>query len=370
MSDASTKRLIEAYMDDAPAPSFLSSQATRVHFHNSKKVEIDIERDDEDVAVVVTDMSAGGRKNESTLTTNKEFEPPVYKEESTLNGFELIQRNAGESPYVDPDYQANAITRSFKVFRLLEKKIRRAIEVQASQVLQGGVLTLTDESGNALYTLDYGMRAAHKAAAGAAWSGLLSSSTPLTHIEDRARLLRRNGKRTPNQLIFGRTAWSNFWRNTYIQSLLDNRGMNNVDLRGMGASITRGGTPPAPIEDANFEGRLTVGPFNFELWTYDAEYKDPQTDLHVPYVSADNLIMKSRDSRIDLSYGNIPFAVRPDQRVMPFLPTRMSSTSRGLDIITNAYPAQDNTGVVVGAYARPLVIPAAIDTIGVMDTSS
>lgn len=373
MSDASTKRLVEAYMEEAPPPSFLSSQATRTHFHKSEKIEIDIERDDEDVAVVVTDVAAGARKNEYSRYTSKEFTPPIYKEESTLNGFELLKRQPGDTPYVDPDYQANAVARTFKVFRRLDWKIQRAKELMWSQVLQTGILSLTDGSGNVLYTLDFGMKSAHKAAAGAAWSGLLSSATPLTHITDRARLVTRNGKRKPNMLIFGTTAWRYFWQNTYIQALFGIR-HEGIDIGRLRQQVGGLGDRAAKAEtsarDAVYQGRLALDGFEFDLWVYDAEYRHPQTGNMTPYVAADNVIMKHSQSRLDMAYGDIPLAVRPEERVMPFLPTRMSSAERGLDLITNAYAAPDNTGVTVGAYARPLTVPVAIDTLACMDTSS
>lgn len=360
MSDASTKRLIEAYMEDVPAPEFLTSMATNNTFHTSEEVEIDIDRSDEDVAIVVTDLSAGARRNESSTYTSKEFKPPIYKEEATLNGFELMKRTPGQTPFVDPNYQANATARAMQVFRKMDKKIRRAVELQWSQVLQTGILSLIDDASNVQYTLDFKMKSAHKPNSSANWSASLSTKVPLTDIENLGHLLRRNGKQAPDQLIYGRTAWDNFIHNTYVQALLDKR---RVDVGNI--------TPrAAPNRGAAFEGRLTIGTNTYELWVYDVEYKDPATGNMTPYITADNVIMKSSQSRLDMSWGGFPLVAPPESRALPYLPGRMSSQSRALDIITNSYIAPDNTGVTVGAYSRPLTIPTAIDTIGCINTES
>lgn len=369
MSDASTSHLIEAYMEEAPAPRFLSGffQSPRQNFHNSEKVELDIIRDDEDVAVVVTSMSASGHLNEETLWSNKAFTPPVFKEEAVLDGFKLITRNPGENPYVSPDYQANGIQRAFRVFRKMDLKLLRARELMASQVLQTGTLTLNDADGNLKYSLDFGMKGTHIVASSPTWSASLSTKDPLTQIEALARIVRRDGKKSPDHLIFGYTAWQNFIYNTFVQSLYDNR---RIDVGGLGTvSMDRAvAAPSVRGEGANFEGLLTINGYSFDLWTYEGEYKDPATDTLTPYVTATNVIMKSYQSRLDMSYGNFPLPVPPEARALPFMPGRMNSEARGLDVITNAYIANDNTGVVVGAYSRPLTIPTAIDTLGVIKT--
>lgn len=356
MSDASTAQMIAAYMEEATVPGFLTSQATRNSFHNSEDVEIDIERDDDDVAVVVSDMTTGGRRNEYSLYTNKRFTPPVYKEEAALNGFDAIKRQAGENPFADVNYQAHMNAAAFKVFRRLERKIRRAVELQWAQVLQTGKLTLTDDGGTTLYELDFGLKSTHEVTVGATWSG--GAGTPLSDIADLAEVVRQDGKRSPDQLIFGKTAWDDFIQNTRVKDSLDNRRMEFGVIRPQAA----------PDAGAAYNGRLTIGTYTFDLWVYDIQYKDPVTGNHLPYVTDDKVIMKSAQSRLDMSWGNVPMAVSPEQRVAPFLPGRMSDRGAMLDLVTNAYAAKDNTGVVIGAYARPLTIPTAIDTIACLDT--
>ena len=99
--------------------------------------------------------------NSEDLYTNKGFKPPIHKEAIPINSYDLIKRMPGDSPFKEPDFRANVITRMFNGMTKVERKIRRSIEVQASQVLQTGQVTLTDYNGNALYTLDYKPKPSH-----------------------------------------------------------------------------------------------------------------------------------------------------------------------------------------------------------------
>jgi len=132
MSDKTTRRMISMYEQsgNVPVVPFFTGmfQAPPENYHNSKEVEFDIERTDEDVAVVVQSLAAGARNNDATLYTNKSFIPPIYKERSAIEAVDMINRQAGQNPFEDVNFQANAVRQAFKRMRLMEKKIRRAME--------------------------------------------------------------------------------------------------------------------------------------------------------------------------------------------------------------------------------------------------
>lgn len=357
MSDASTQHIIDMYMEEAEAPMFLSGffSTPPRNFHTTEKVEIDVIRDDEDVAIVITDISTGARLNEASEYTNKAFTPPIFNEAGPIKAYDLIKREGGFDPFQDPDYNARALREAVKIFRRLERKIRRAIELMASQVLQTGKLTLKDQNGASLYTLDFQPKATHFVTVGTAWSG---AGTPLTDVENLAVVVRRDGKRQPNRLLFGKNAFRNWIGNTEVKARLDNRNM----LIGQVAPQVRG-------EGATFQGFVWVGNYRFEMWTYDGFYRDPQTGNHLPYIGDDNVVMLSDGGRLDLSYGAIPRIAPPDPRALAFLPPRMSSSDRGLDLTTNAYFTPNGNTLMVEAGTRPLTIPTAIDTFGCLDTA-
>ena len=172
MSNDITKRMLRAYQENAIPSMFLSGlfQSPPQNFHNTEEIEIDIERNDENVSIVIEDMSAGYRRNSANLFTNKSFIPPVHKESVAINSFELIKRMPGQNPFQSPDFRANLILRLFNSMRQVEQKIRRSIELQASQVLQTGKITLKDSAESKdLYTLDFKPKSAHFPTSGTAW---------------------------------------------------------------------------------------------------------------------------------------------------------------------------------------------------------
>lgn len=352
MSDASTNQLIDMYLEEASAPMFLSGsfRSPPQNFHTTEEIEFDVQRDDEDVAVVIADLSTGPRNNESSTYTNKKFKPPIFDEQGHVSSYDMMQRQPGQSPFASPDYAANATRASFSIFRKLELKIRRAVELMASQVLQTGKLILINGAGTPLYELDFQAKATHMATVTTTWATTGATGAPLTDLAALAGLVRRNGKMEPKRLLFGDSAFQRFLANADVQKALDVRRMETAQI----APVARG-------QGATFQGWVWIGHYRFEIWTYDGFYKHPQTGVLTTYVDTHNVIMLS-DGRLDLTFGAIPIIVPPDQRVMPFLPPRISSAGGGLDLTTNAWVTADNKHVMVSAGTRPLTIPTAIDT--------
>jgi hypothetical protein len=352
MSDTSTIQLIDRYLEEATPPMFLSGffRSPPQNFHTTEDIEIDIQRDDESVAIVLTDLTLGANKNESTLYTNKKFTPPIFDEEGAISSFDMLKRQAGQNPYASPDYAANATLQAFGIYRKLENKIRRAVELMAAQVLQTGSLTLINSAGVALYTLNFQAKASHMVTVGTTWATNGATGAPLTDLANLATVVRRDGKIEPKRLIFGESAFQRFLANTEVVKALDVRRLETASI----APETRG-------QGATFQGWVWIGHYRFELFTYDGYYKHPQTGVLTPFVDTDNVIMLS-DGRLDLTFGAIPMIVSPDQRALPFLPPRISSVSGGLDLTTNAWVTPNGKQVMVSAGTRPLTIPTAIDT--------
>lgn len=359
MSDASTIKLIEMYLEEASAPMFLSGffRSPPENFHTTEEIEFDVMRDDEHVAIVIHDLTVTPRHNEATLYTNKRLKPPIFDEAGHISAYDMMKRQAGQNPFQSPDLAANAVRQAFAIFRRLEKKIRRAIELMASQVLQTGVLTLTDAAGVAQYTLDFQPKATHIKTVTTAWAVDGTTGDPLGDMTSLASVVRNDGKGEPKRSIFGSSAWARFLANAKVQKALDVRRMEIGSI----APETRG-------QGATFQGRVWLGNYLHELWTYDGFYKHPQTGVLTPYIHPDKLIMLG-DGRLDLTYGAIPILVPPDQRVMPFLPPRIAGVDRGLDLTTNAWITPDNKHVMVSAGTRPLTIPTAIDTFACLDVT-
>ena len=362
MSDESTKRMISAYIQMASPTLFLSGmfQSPAVNFHTTEEVEIDIVRSDEDVAIVIQDLSTGHRMNATDIYTNKGFKPPIFKEAVALNSHDLIKRMPGANPFESPDFRANIITRMFNSMTKIEAKIRRSIELQASQVLQTGIVDLTDEAGVTLYTLDYKPKATHFPTVGINWGG--ATSVPLSDISALAEIIRNDGLGDPDDLYFGIGAWNNFIADDTVKSLLDNRRMDTGAVVPM-QKRDNGGT---------YRGWIEIGNYRYDMWTYGGRYKHPQTGVKTPFIADDKVIVRDSSGRMDATFGAIPnigaLLGEMGPNLIPELPGRISNTAGGMDLHANAWLSSDGTQLFGGVGARPLMIPTAIDTFGCLDT--
>lgn len=354
MSTNVTKHMLAAYKQDSPIPSFFSMMfvASVRNFFNSETIEIDIRRTGEKVAVVVTDLTTGSRFSSLRQFTNKEFNPPVLGEGFTLNKFQLMKRMAGDHPFQSVTFQVKAAELVVDNSRETEEMIRRHIELQCAQVLQLGKLTLYDEQGSAAYVLDFKPKAEHFPDSTTNWNQ--AGADPMSDLEKLADVIRKDGKRSPNQLIFGAKAWKYFIRNEEVKSLLDNRRINMGEL--MGGNDSGGG---------KFNGFITIGAYEYECWTYEGRYDDPADDVNKPFMDEEKVIMRDKTARMDATFGAIPFLVPPEQRALRYLPPRLQQTGPGgIDLYPNAWLTEDGGSVKATIQARPLMIPVAIDTYG------
>lgn len=358
MSDNLTTRMLDLYEQKAAPTMFLSSlfQTPPKNFYNSESVEIDVKRFSESVSIVIQDLSDGGRYNASDLYTNKRFIPPIHKEKGPLNAFDLIKREAGNTPFDDINFQAVASDRALTLIAEMSNKIRRAIELQASQVLQTATLSLKDENGNILYALDYKPKITHFPTAVVAWDQ--SSNTIMADIEALATVLRTDGQQTPDQLIMGSAAWEAFISDDAVQQRYDIR---RYDL---------GTIAPVPMNSdaGTYMGTVRAGNYMFDVWTYNGFYEDPETLVVTPFLDPAKVIMRASVGRLDATYGNIPTFGNPAAGILPYMPPRLSSASLGSDIFTNAYLTETREQIIVSASSRPLLIPTAIDTFGCIAT--
>lgn len=360
MSGLITKKMIEAYFQDATPTMFLTSffRSPPANFHNSEEVEIDIMRGTEKVAIVVQDLAAGYRMNTLDDYTNKSFKPPVLKEAFPIKASDLIKREVGAHPFEDREFQANVQVRAFRGFRQMEGLICRNMELQGSQVLTTGILTLVDTAGTALYTLDYKPKATHFPTASNAWGG--GSATPIADLTSLAQVIRSDGRNQSGRfnLIFGGKSWDTFIADANVQKYLD---LRHFDPGVIAMRDREGG-------GGIYNGTLNINAYSFNLWLYPERYDHPQTGTSTAYVPDDKVIMIAEGARFDATFGAVPRLVPPDSRVLPFMPGRMSHAGRRMDLWTNAWVTPDGENLFGGVASRPLMIPTAIDQYGCLDT--
>lgn len=361
MSGTVTKRMLAVYRQMSQPMLFLSGffQTPARNIYNSQSVEIDIVRSGRAVSIAIQDLSAGYRMNSTDLYTNKEFTPPIHKEAVALNSHDLLKRMPGRNPFEDPAFRTDVIALMLNAMGEVEAKVRRAIELQSSQVLQVGVVDLKDESGTTIYTIDYKPKATHFPTAGTTWGQ--TSDDPLGDLESLGDVINEDGLTPPTDAIFGQDAWREFRKNADVLALLDNR---RVEFGGI--------APESRGNGAKFMGTIELGPYLVNMWTYNGLYDDPQTTNTLPFISKEKVVMMADGARLDATFGAIPNIGRElgvnGPNLLPELPGRFSDGAGGMDLHTNVWLSNDGEQLFGGIGARPLMIPTAIDTFGCLDT--
>jgi hypothetical protein len=362
MSDLTTRRMIAAYYQEAEPTAFISGMFSSrpEDFHSSEEVEFDIVRCEEDVSIVVQDLSVGYRSNSADVSTNKSIKPPIHKEKIALNAHDLIKRTPGNNPFENVDFRRSLIMRMFDGMRKVERKIKRSIELQASQVMQTATVTLVDSSGTALYTVDYAGKATHFPTAGVSWA-TATLEQKLNDIKSLCNVIRSDGLRKPDMLLVGEDVLDNLFETTGFYERFDARRADRGTIVSQ-RSVGEGGI---------YHGTLEVGNYKLDLFTYDGRYKHPQTGVSTQFVEPGNVIVRASTGVMTASFGDIPNIgqlLNAQNRVLPEIPSRLSSGENRMDLFTNVWMSNDGEQLFAGVGARPLMIPKAIDTFGCLDT--
>jgi hypothetical protein len=352
MSTNSTTVMLERFRLEAGTPGFFGNIFTTKPrgVHTTENVEIDVIREEEDIAVPVQSITSSYRDNERSKFVNKGFPPPILKEQFGVVVWETIKRQAGMNPFESPDFARAAGEQAFDGVRLLSNKVRRTVELMGSQAMQTGVISIPDAAGNVAYTLDFGMRSSHKITA-TTWAADGSTGTPLADISSAAQIVRKDGKKRCDQLVFGNGAMQRFLANTKVQLQLDKFKLNLGALQ-----------PGMKNEDSTFYGYIWIDNYQYEIWLLDSYYKHPQTGTLTPYMADNKVIVRASKARMDLSWGLIPRMVPPDARSQQFMPSRLTALDLGMDLQPYSYIPSDGESLIINIGARPLCIPVEIDS--------
>jgi hypothetical protein len=346
------------FVQMASPSMFLSSLFTFKNggMYNGDKVAIDIQRFGEQVAIAIKKCT-GPNLNDIDEFTTKEFTPPAYGEAFPIDVCELLNRMEGVDPYsaAGIEYAAQLMAKMAQGFVLIDDKIKRAIELQASQILQTGQLTLTNDAGDTVYTLDFKPKVAHFPTVTTDWSD--AGSDPIADLLALAKTIKANGKIKPTRVIMGESALSNFLSHAGVQEFLDNRRIEGGEI-----------APQFDNTGAVFYGHVWVGTFRLEIWAYDGTYEDPQTTTVTDYVDADKVIMLGNGVRLDKTSARVPLPIGPDPRVANLLPGRLSDRGESVDVTPNVYTTPNGKQVMGELESRQLLIPVQIDGFGCLLT--
>ena len=311
--------------------------------HNQDEVQYDSQVEDEVAAVPVNNSGSDYNLNDWSNFDREKVAPPVYKEGVEIPASKLGQLQVGQNIFDNVNFQQNGADLVGQSIVKLQNKIRRAMEIQAAQILTTGELDIKADATNSAYTIDFGIPSANFFNSSVAWT-TSGSADPTSDIRSACALV-------PNAKYVIMDGAS-FVAAIKVASFLANF---QYPQAGTGLGVLRPGSPQSPF-GTMYMGDLIVGGQRLQVWTYDEGVK-----LYPGATSKTNFLVKKcivmNDSRRDATFGGIPTFVNAPGAQRAFnLPTRITNRAQKLDVSINSYIIRNET-VFAGVGTRPLLIP-------------
>lgn len=255
----------------------------------TKLIAIEVERGTEKVAVDV-ERGTEGNRNKFSLSTEKLFFPPYYREYFDATELDLYDRMFG-SGTVDDAMVADFVTELAFRLRQLQDKIERAYELNCAQVLETGIVQL-----NAGTNIDFKRKAGSLVDLGVGnyWTDAVD---PFADIEAGCRFLRQTGKAQGAifNLILGSDAKAALYNNTVFKNTAELRRVDNLSIR----------MPQRDSVGATTHGEFAAGDYTIRLWTYP-EYYDNASSVSTPYKDPKTGILLPESPNFNLVYAAVP----------------------------------------------------------------
>lgn len=292
-----TQQLIASWNElrELAPKSFLRSFFTQ-KTTDTKYVSIEVMRGTEKVAV---DVFRGGEGNRNTFSKSSEkiFMPPFFHEYLDMTEFDKYDVMFGESVgNVSVGTIDSTIGQALEKLVVLRQKIERAYELQASQVLTSGIVTVN--SGD---NIDYKRKAASMVVntAGEYWK--VATVDPREQLKSAANFLRTVGKANSGvfNVVLGQRA---------LTDLLSNPFINNEKIKDIKLIDLQ--MPQASATGQVLHGQLSAGSYIFNLWSYPENY-DNSVGVSTPYVDDDYVyVLPATGLNLVFAFAGVPAIVK------------------------------------------------------------
>jgi hypothetical protein len=275
----------------APKTFLLDTYFPTIKVHNTKSFDIDIFKGKRRVAPYVKPIAEGKVVDRLGFTTNS-FSPPYIKPKMSLTAEDLGLRLPGNTIYetgMGPSQMASAAVGD----RLaqMEEMILRAEEIQASQALQTGKVTITGEGYSGL-EVDFLFPGTHLVTLAGAdlWSAV--TGTPMEDLREWRELVIQDSGIAPDTLILGRDAWK------YFRAREFSNGGSFDQLRVQLGQIDPKHLAPGVIYLGYFN-EIGVDVYQYQEWYLDS------ASVEQPMVGVNNVILASSKANTARHYGMI-----------------------------------------------------------------
>lgn len=324
------------FSDRRPVQGFFRSFFKQIETA-SRFISIEVERENETVAVDVL-RSTGGNRNSWDRKTQKVYDPAAYDEY-----FDATELDCYEDLF---GVDANGNISSVNFGKFLEQanskmeglfnKIDRAYEIQAMQALVNGIVVLKNGDN-----IDYKRKAASIVAYNAAWDWSIGTVDPNDIIKSGCDFINDTGKVTSNvfNIIMAGDVYQAYINNAKVQA-------RNLSVQyGMDALV------PAQkdAEGKVYHGTIAVDNYSLRIWTSNGSYKDPNSGAITRYMPAKKVLILPELTNNVLTYGLVP------QLATDGMPIKKGK------FVTYDYPDQRNATHEMGVKSCGLAVPVAID---------
>lgn len=340
---------------------FLSSffKTTEEDYTDAEFIDLDIVRGSEEVAPVIRNLGDGAVTIADDVFTGKSVKPPVYVLDRPVNIFDLMKRQPGENEYAAiGTWYARLFNILKRAFVIMFGMLKRSVELQASQVLQTGTITLTDDQGKPAYTLDFKPKNTHIKTVTTMWDA--TGADPISDLKAVCEAIRDDGLVDAKTAIFGGKAWEAFIANAAVKERVN----TNVGLN-LGALA-----PQLLNKGGKYQGFIELGAYRIDLWTYNGRYQEFGSKTPKKFVDDNKVIVLADTEDLDFRcvYGGVP-SLGMDAPFTEIVPETVTYEG-GIRFHNRAYKDQKKNTYTAETTVRPICIPASIDRFGCLTVLS
>jgi hypothetical protein len=287
-----TKTLIDVYQQRPKPTSFLRS-FFQTEVSPTKEVSIEVERNAELKAVDVYRGTEGNR-NQWSLSTEKLFIPPMYKEYFDATQLDLYDRVLGSQGNAQAPLYVALMNKVADRLGMLQDKIERSLEYQCAQVLQSGKISFTTGE------IDFKRKATSLVDLNGAGGYFAANGDVFAQFQAACDFLRTVGKSGDAvfNAVLGQTALANLLANTKFTARqnLFNMALDQVV------------TPVRNATGAAYHGTITAGGYKVQLWSYPQFYDTLSNGVvsSTPYIDAKKVVVFPSNPRFKLAHAAVP----------------------------------------------------------------
>lgn len=311
-----------------------------------------VKREGEPVAVDVLRGTEGNR-NTFSISTDKIVDPPFFKEYFDMTQTDLYYR-AWNSQLVNESAMADYMSWVLDHAMSITNKIKRAVELQRSSILNTGIVTLANGD-----TVDFKRRSASKVTVGTAWSNS-STATPLTDMAAGCEFMRKYGMAEGGNFIaiMAEDAYAEFISTTQVLDRAQKFYLKLTDLQPQFRSPN----------GSSYHGRFDAGSYTVDVFTYPQFYAPAGAAIDgsasTSFVPAGKVFMIPENPNFITAYGAVPFL--PKKGTSP-LDLQLPQIQRGQYLIGD-YMDERNTAWNLAISSAPIPLPTAIDQMYTLTT--